>query len=192
MSSYHTGLCDGPWAYSSGFKSCDVQPLGLATLLEALSRSFWVTGGLITPLWFIVSDDKVLRLSQCTKNKDENGPSNTNQPFPSQPFCAWTVWRVILPQKPVITFECVRISPCSLVEKWSAQKVALDCLLLKVRNETFLLFVWFGQWHGHWTTWNFKCGPAVAQHENIRINIWFLCNLTHFWCVESESDVKNG
>ena len=35
-------------------------------------------------------------------------------------------------------------------------------------------------------------GPAVAQHENIRINIWFLCNLTHFWAVETESDVKNG
>ena len=162
MSSYHTGLCDGPWVINSGFKSCDAQPLGTGHLYWKHWAGHSESMGTDHPLWFIVSGDKVLRLSQSTKNKDENGPSNTNQPFHQQPFRAWTVWRVILPQKPVITFECVRVSPCSLVEKWSAQKVALDCLLLKVRNETFLLFVWFGQWHGHWTTWNFSEWPRSS------------------------------
>jgi len=37
-----------------------------------------------------------------------------------------------------------------------------------------------------WFKWFTK-----LEHENVRTNIKFLCNLTHFWCVESESVIKN-
>ena len=36
-----------------------------------------------------------------------------------------------------------------------------------------------------WFKWFTK-----LEHENVRTNIKFLCNLTHFWCVESESVIK--
>ena len=81
MSSYHTGVCGELWACSSEFKSYDVQPLGLATLVEAWIRSSWDIEGLITLLWILMSDEqhqhRTKMVQASTNNQQQNFDSSS-------------------------------------------------------------------------------------------------------------------